>query len=439
MSTEEIPFQEYKNSTVAKSVGTLGVALLVIGICLGLLSLWSDTARFWHNYLIMYMFLVSIAVGSLFYVALEYIIGANWSTPFRRVFECLASMIPWIFVLAIPILLLGMPKLYHHWLPVHHHAEASASHSSQTHAKDASHSSQKGDHGAKGDHGGAHGVDPIIEGKRGYLNKPFFWLRCILCFVIWYGFYFWFTRNSMKQDETGDQKLTGYNIKLAAAFMLIFPITLTMAAVDFMMSLEPHWFSTMFGVYYFAGTLVSSMAVITIIAVKLRESGYLHPKLKRDSYYSLGLLMFAFNTFWAYIAFSQFMLIWYGNLPEETMWFAHRYGDGWTVVVWFLIIFHFVIPFFALLSRTQKTNPARLLFMAKWLILAHVLDLYFIVMPAKGEGGYFHWMDIGFFIFAVGVVMVLFNQRAQKVSLVPWKDPKLNLGLGFRMHDQVSE
>ena len=130
---------------------------------------------------------------------------------------------------------------------------------------------------------------------------------------------------------------------------------------------------------------------------------------------------------------------WYGNLPEETMWFAHRYGDGWTYVAWFLIIFHFVIPFFLLLSRNQKTNPNRLLFMAKWLILAHVLDLYFIIMPAKGVGGHFHWMDIGFLVFAIGFIMVLFNRRASQVSLIPWKDPKLHLGLGFRMHDKVSD
>lgn len=432
MSNNEIPTQSYKNSSAAKQVGTLGTALIVIGVILSLLSLWSDVARFWHNYLIMYMFLVSITIGALFYLALEYIIGANWSTPFRRIFECLASMLPWIFALAIPILLLGMPKLYHHWLPVHHaeHSVSGGEHSSKEAVASAD------NHGSAE---GSHAADPIIEGKRGYLNQPFFWLRCALCFGIWYFFYFWFTRNSMKQDESGDQKLTGYNIRLAAVFMLLFPFTITMTAVDFMMSLEPHWFSTMFGVYYFAGTLVSAMSVITIIAVKLRESGFLHPRLERDSYYSMGLLMFAFNTFWAYIAFSQFLLIWYGNLPEETMWFAHRYGAGWTYVAWFLIIFHFVIPFFALLSRNQKTNPSRLLFMAKWLILAHVLDLYFIIMPAKGIGGYFHWMDVGFLVFAIGFIMVLFNRRASQVSLIPWKDPKLNLGLGFRMHDKVSE
>jgi len=432
-TTKEIPFHEYKGSAVSKSVNTLGLALIIIGALGALLSLWSDTTRFWHNYLIMYMFLVSIAVGALFYVALEYIIGANWSTPFRRVFECLSSLIPWVGLLAIPILFFGgMPKLYHHWLPVHH-AEASASHGADHQA--ATEHTAKDSHKAAGKHGSAHEVDPIIEGKRGYLNEPFFIIRVIVCFVLWYLFYYWFTRNSMKQDETGDQKLTGYNIRLAAIFMLVFPITLSMAAIDFMMSLEPHWFSTMFGVYYFAGTITAAMAVITIICVNLRESGFLHPKIQRDSYYSLGLLMFAFNTFWAYIAFSQYMLIWYGNLPEETMWYAHRYGEGWTVIAWFLIIFHFVIPFFALLSRNQKTNPGRLLFMAKWLICAHVLDLYFIIMPAHRHGGYFHWMDIGFLLLAVGFIMVLFNKRAQAVSLIPWKDPKLNLGLGFRMHN----
>ena len=434
MSNEQIPFHEYKHSPVANSVGTLGLALIVLGAACAILTLWSDSTRFWHNYLIMYMFMVSIAVGSLFYVALEYITGAIWSTPFRRVFECLASMIPWVGLLAIPILFFGgMPKLYHHWLPTHH-AEASA-HYGSDHGSGAADHSKQVSHDARQGEASSHEKDPIIEGKRGYLNEGFFLVRVILCFGLWYLFYYWFTRNSMKQDETGDQRLTGVNTRIAAVFMLVFPITLTMSAVDFMMSLEPHWFSTMFGVYYFAGTLVSAISLITIVTVKLKEAGYLHPGIQRDSYYSLGLLMFAFNTFWAYIAFSQFMLIWYGNLPEETIWFAHRYGDGWTYIVWFLIIFHFVIPFFALLSRNQKTNPGRLLFMAKWLILAHILDLYFIVMPAHRDGGYFHWMDVGFLLFAAGMVMVLFNRRAKQVSLVPWKDPKLNRGLAFRLHN----
>jgi hypothetical protein len=431
MTTETAAFQDYGKSSTAKTVEMIALILMLSGAALATLTLVSDLGRFWHNYLIMFMLLISLAVGSLFYVALEYIIGANWSTPIRRVFECLAGLIPWVALLAVPIIFFGgMDKLYHHWLPAHETVVHSSHDGPQT-----SHESAtvlKADKPSSENHVK---VDPLIEGKRGYLNKPFFVFRVFLCFGLWYLFYRLLTRNSRLQDQSGDQALTGRNVRISAVFMLIFPFTLSMAAFDWMMSLEPHWFSTMFGVYYFAGTLVSAIAVITIITVNLRESGYLHPKTQRDTYYSLGLLMFAFNVFWAYITVSQFMLIWYGNLPEETVWFAHRYGGGWTFIVWFLFIFHFVIPFFALLSRNQKTNPKRLLFMAKWLVLAHILDLYFIIMPAYPNGGFFHWMDVGFLAIAVGIVMMVFSRRASQTSLVPWKDPKLNLGLGFRLYN----
>jgi len=430
MTTQTTAFQDYSRSPAAKTVEMIALILMVSGAALATLTLFSDLGRFWHNYLIMFMFLMSLAAGALFYVALEYIIGASWSTPIRRVFECLAGLIPWVALLAVPLVFFGgMEQLYHHWLPHHEtaiHAEHGAvqqgSHGSSHTAKTAQVQSE-------------HKLDPIIEGKRGYLNKPFFVFRAFLCFGLWYLFYHLLIRNSRLQDQNGDQGLTGKNIRISAVFMLVFPVTLSMAAFDWMMSLEPHWFSTMFGVYYFAGTLVAAMAVITIVTVNLRESGYLHPETHRDTYFSLGLLMFAFNVFWAYIVVSQFMLIWYGNLPEETVWFAHRYGGGWTVIVWFLFVFHFVVPFFALLSRSQKTNPKRLLFMAKWLLLAHVLDLYFIIMPAYRDGGYFHWMDVGFLALAVGIVMMVFSRKASRTSLVPWKDPKLNLGLGFRLYN----
>ena len=232
----------------------------------------------------------------------------------------------------------------------------------------------------------------IVEGKRPFLSKPWFYVLNIGCFLIWIAFYYWFRSNSRDQDKDGDQKYTQRNVIMSAPFMLVFAATLTIAAIYYMMSLEPHWFSTMFGIYYFAGTLVSAASILTIFVIVLHRNGYLHSYMKSDTYYSLGLMMFAFNVFWAYISFSQFMLIWYANLYEETMWFIYRYEGGWATVSWFLILFHFVIPFFCITVSGSENESRRLLIMAYWLLAAHILDLYWIIVPTYAENKAFNYL-----------------------------------------------
>tara|TARA_Y100000589_G_scaffold64794_1_gene56243 strand:- start:261 stop:1583 length:1323 start_codon:yes stop_codon:yes gene_type:complete len=433
--------QGWKTSAFSKSLGVFGVGFLALGLLVMAVGASIDIKHFWHAYLVMFMFLLSLGLGALFYVALEYLVGAYWSVPIRRVTEAIAGLLIPVAFLAIPIFMGGMDHLYSHWIPHHgHHAEAHGHHGDEhghDHEKNAkvSKKSDKSDHkkDSYGGHGGHHEPDPIVEGKRPFLSKPWFYVLNIGCLLIWIAFLWWFRSNSRAQDISGDQKYTQRNIVVSAPFMLVFAGTLTVAAIYYMMSLEPHWFSTMFGIYYFAGTLVSAASLLTIYAVKLHQSGFLHGHMKKDTYYSLGLMMFAFNVFWAYIAFSQFMLIWYANLYEETMWFLHRYEGGWATASWLLILFHFVIPFFALLSRNQKTNPKRLLIMAYWLLAAHIFDLYWIIVPAYPETS-FQWYDLGFLMFAAGFVMYFFNQQLKGANLVPIKDPKLGHGLEFRIH-----
>ena len=168
-------------------------------------------------------------------------------------------------------------------------------------------------------------LDAALRSKTPYLNVQFFAVRFGVFFLVWFFFYAMLIGNSAKQDATADQKLTTRNIKLSAAFMPVFAITLTFFSVDWLMSLEPRWYSTMFGAYYFSGTFLAALAVIAFIAVTLNEKGYLVKGINQDHYYSLGALMFAFTNFWAYIAFSQFMLIWYANIPEETFWMIERF------------------------------------------------------------------------------------------------------------------
>ncbi|MGH2574580.1 MAG: quinol:cytochrome C oxidoreductase, partial [Ignavibacteria bacterium] len=339
---------EYSKKELSEKVAKTGWLLLIIGVLIIALSFTVNKERAMFNYLWMYMFLVSIGIGSLALVSLEYLVGATWSTPFRRVSEFLAAVTPALVILVIP-LLYGMHDLYH-WT----HSEA-----------------------VKG--------DELLQSKAPYLNLQFFIIRVGICLLIWLLFYLFFIRNSEKQDQTKDPKLTTKNIRLSVVFTPLFIITITVAAVDWMMSLEPHWYSTIFGVYYFAGTVVASLAAVTLISVLLKEGGYLHPRITNQNFYSLGTMLFGFNVFWTYIAFSQYLLIWYADLPEETFWLMHRWEGSWKYVSIALLFVHFIIPFLVLISRNAKTNLKTLKIMSVWMLFAHMLDLYWLIMPTYSK------------------------------------------------------
>jgi len=373
------------------------------GLCLGLGVLiligtfLIDPARAFFDYLWIYMFLVSISVGSLGLVALEYLVGATWSTPFRRIIEFFAGLIPFLIILVIP-LFFGMHDLFH-WTNTE-----------------------------------AVNNDAILKSKSGYLNVQFFMIRTFGILIIWFLFYFFLTRNSEKQDATGDPGLTKKNIKLSVIFAPIFVLTLTIFAIDWMMSLEPHWFSTMFGVYYFAGTLVAAFSVATFGSLLLKTNGYLDQRIGKDSFYSLGTLIFGFNIFWAYIGFSQFLLIWYADLPEETFWMLHRWDGSWKYVSLALLFFHFVIPFLILASRRAKTNLKLLKVMSVWMLCAHALDLFWLIMPVYFKGNAsIGWCELSFPLVVAGITILVFKMKADKKNLIPVRDPKLQAGLHFHL------
>jgi len=389
----------YRKKDLPAGVSNIGITLLVVGVILGVVAFFVDHSRAVFNYLIAFTFMISIGVGALFLIALEYIVGAVWSVPIRRVVEFLAAIIPLLALLVIP-LLLNIGELFH-WS----HADAVAE-------------------------------DEILQGKAPYLNVPFFIIRVFVLIGIWSLFYFFFIKNSKKQDTTKDQKLTTINIRLSAVFIPIFAITISVAAIDWLMSVEPHWFSTIFGVYFFSGTVIAALAAVTLATVLLKEHGYLHPAMTNDHLFSLGALLFAFVNFWGYIAFSQFMLIWYADLPEETFWFLQKWEGSWAVFSIGLIIIHFLVPYIALVSQPSKMAPKRLKFISVWLLFAHVYDIFWLVMPEMEQlsGGYsFSWIDLVFPIAAVGLIILVFNMKAKKENLIPIGDPKLQRGLDFHL------
>ncbi len=274
--------------------------------------------------------------------------------------------------------------------------------------------------------------DPGLQGKTAYLNVPFFIARFGAVCLVWFLFYWLFTRNSLAQDRTANQTLTTRNIRLAAIFLPLFAVTITVTAIDWGMSLEPHWYSTIFGVYYFSGTALGAVAAATLVVVYLLDAGYL-PGIRRDHLYSLGALMFAFVNFWAYIAFSQFLLIWYANLPEETFWFMHRWDNGWLVVSILLIVVHFAVPYFGLLSQDAKMDRKRLKFMAIWILFAHLLDIYWLIMPSFAESVTLGWQELAIPLVATGLAIAVLAWKMNRQNLIAVGDPKLARGLDFRL------
>jgi hypothetical protein len=404
----------YTQKELPSSIVKWGSISLVAGAVLAMAGYFIGGAsgvRLGFASLISFMFLLSIGLGSLFLIAIEYLAGAVWSVPFRRIAEALGILVLVSAVFAIPVLL-NLSGMYE-WAN-HEHA--------------------------------AH--DALIQKKSAYLNTGFFYARMFGTIAILTIFYLIFRMNSEKQDKTGDQKLTKINIGLSAAFMPFFAIGLTMLAIDFMMSLEPHWFSTIYGVYYFAGSFWAAISLIAFIGVSLNEQGFLGGGVTKQHYYSLGGFMFAFTAFWTYIAFSQFMLIWYANIPEETFWFIPRMQGGWAYVSIGLIVLHFFIPFFLLIQRPSKMNPSRLKFVAVLALLVHIYDIYWLTYPTFSRLQYenskikmealkttpnFGLLEIGFILLAFGVLALVFSFNAKGRNLIPVKDPKLQRAMEFHL------
>ncbi|MCX6146751.1 MAG: quinol:cytochrome C oxidoreductase [Candidatus Kapabacteria bacterium] len=399
----------YVRKNLPAGLSKWGFILLGVGLVMAVIAYNNNPLRASFASLIGFMFLLSIGLGSLFLVALEYLAGATWSVPFIRIAEILSTLVIIAPILAIPVLL-NMHDMYE-WT---NKAVVDASHA--------------------------------LTQKKAYLDINFFYIRFVSIISLLGLFYYIFTKNSLKQDITGDQKLTTFNVKLSALFMPVFAIGLSLLAIDFMMSLEPKWFSTIYGVYYFAGSFWVAIALITLFAVNFNEKGLLGTGINKDHYYSLGALMFAFTAFWTYIAFSQFMLIWYANLPEETFWFIPRMTGGWGVISIGLIVTHFVVPFFMLIQRPSKTNPSRLKLVATMVLAFHIYDLYWLIYPTYSRiqsvkqndaslisSPFFGWIEISYIILALGILLTVFSFVGKGKNLIPIGDPKLKRAMDFHL------
>ncbi len=374
-----------------------GVLLVVGGGGALGLALGSDGGmhRLAETYLVSFAYFLSLALGALFFVLLQHLTHAGWSVVVRRLAEALSVNVVLMAVLAIPVVL-NMEHLYH-WA-----------------------------------HPGAADHDAILAGKSAFLNPQFFTIRLVVYFAIWSLLAWFFFSISKKQDATADPKLTRKMEALSAPGMILFALSLNFAAFDLLMSVNPHWFSTIFGVYFFAGSVVVIMATLVVLAAYLQRQGRLQGIVTVEHYHDLGKLLFGFVVFWAYIAFSQYMLYWYGNIPEETVWYLTRQTGNWTGISVALLFGHFVIPFLALVSRFPKRRPRLLVLAALWMLAMHWLDLYYLVGPEfHPEGASIGLMDVLCFFGMGGLFFLVLALRLRKISLVPVGDPRLAESLAF--------
>lgn len=371
--------------------GVFGL-LVLVGIASFVLTLFKDPESAWSSFLIGHFYFLSLALGGVFFAVIQWVTGAMWSAPVRRLFESFAAYLP-IALITTVILCLGLGVLYH-WT----HAEV-----------------------VQG--------DIILEGKEGYLNIPFFIIRNVGALLV-LGFLAWkLIGHSIAQDTDKNYAHTLANRRLGPVFLVLFALLYSFSAVDQLMSLDPHWFSTMFGVYAFAGLFYSMLAMTCLLTLAFKER-QLKDFINDNHIHDIGKFMFAFTVFWAYIGFSQFMLIWYANLPEETGYFIRRMSGGWWYVSLFLLIGKFMVPFFALLPRGAKRNPTRLKAVAIWMLFAQLVDLVWVVQPELySEGPNLTIMGLvsllGTFAGFAGLFGLAVAWFLGKFSLVAMGDPRL--------------
>jgi hypothetical protein len=347
--------------------------------------------KFYPSYLVGFLMAVSIPLGALFFVMVQYLTGSAWSVPMRRIAETLAVSIPICGILFIPVAF-GIPTLY-----------------SWSHPE----------------------VARELGDKTKWLNENAFVFRAAVYFIIWSVWSLVIYSHSTRQDN--DRSLSHMHSisRWSAPGLLVLMVTASLAAIDWIMSLNPKWYSTMWGIYFMSGAALAFMAVWTLICLAFRRKGILTSEIRLEHYHDFGKWLFALTCFWAYISFSQYMLIWYGNLPEETIWFKVRTEGFWLAIFVLLVWGHFLAPFVLLISRNAKRSYKLLGALSVWLLFMEMVDLYFIVIPSFRRGFPPHWLDLACVAATLSALGLFFWSRLREHSLIPVGDPRLLQGLEF--------
>ena len=393
----------------------VGLALGVLGLIAGGVGFAQNPQQFYQSWLFAFWFPLGLCLGSLGFTMIHHLTGGFWGLAIRRQLEASIRTLPLMVLFFLPILVAA-------WT---HPGVGETAHSEGSHY-----------HGhfwlypwtdldaVKDSH--------LLTHKQPYLNIEFWTGRAILYFVVFAALGFGLVAAQRKYEETGDRRYMRRTKIISGPGIVLYFLAMTFAAFDWSMSLDPHWFSTMFGICFFAGGMIALLATLAIMGHSLKTTGPL-AVVTTEHFHDIGKLLFGFTVFWSYVNFSQFMLIWYANIPEETKWFAHRWVEfGWDKFSLFLAFGHFALPFFFLMTRHTKRNKVTLLAASFWMLAMHYLDLFWQVMPTEQHHGpHFsaaHGLSMlmigGFFFALVGVFL-------KKGSLVPVKDPRLSESLRF--------
>jgi len=365
------------------------------GLLAGLVGAFFDLDQFFRSWLIGFLFCLGLSMGPLALLMLQHMSGGQWGLMVRRVCEAASRNVPLVALMFVP-LLFGLPRLYSWARPE------------------------------------AVRVDHILQMKAPYLNVPFFLIRAAIYFGSWSYISILYYRGSRGQDVTGDPGVSARLRRLAGPAIIVLALTQTFASIDWIMSLTPHWYSTMFGVYFFAGAFVGFIALLSVVASAMRGAGLLETVITAEHLQDVGKLLFGFTAFWAYIAFSQFFLIWYANLPEETIFYKARLEGSWETISLLLMAGHFGIPFFYLMGRPVKRRASTLAIGGLWILAMHFVDLYWLVMPTlHPEGVRPSILDVAAFVAIGGGFVAAASWLMRREPLVPLRDPRIAESLAF--------
>lgn len=375
--------------SAGRNVLTFVALVAIIGCVAAYLQ---DPTRFFRSYIVAFAFVAAPGLGAFFFVMVQFLTGSAWSVTVRRIMENIMFTLPFCALLFIPVAL-GLKDIYS-WTTF-----------------DATH-------------------DVAMRWKAPYLSEHFFLIRAAAYFLVWSIWIFSIYRQSTKQDTEKSIRQMHIASKWSAPGLFLVVVVGTLASFDWLMSIEPKWYSTIFGLYILSGGALTFMSITTLVALGFRREGVLKNSITMEHYHDLGKWMFALTAFYTYIAFSQYLLIWYANIPEETVWYRHRIAGGWFWIAIAMPFIRFILPFFTLLSRPAKRDLRILGIVAMWSIVVEYIDLYWIAMPAYyADGPHVSWIDFATLGATVSVAGLIFWSRFRKHKMVPVGDMRFDQGL----------
>ena len=361
-------------------VGLVFTLVLVVGFVL-------DRDQFFHSYLFAFSFWAGISIGSLVLLMLQHLTGGGWGLVIRRVLEAATRTLPLVLILFVPIVL-GAHRIYR-WTDAHEVAE-----------------------------------HPVLQEKSKYLNLPFFTVRAAIYFAIWLVLAYFLNRWSLRQDRTADRKYTKNMRVLSGPGMVLFVFTVSFASIDWFMSLDWTWSSTIYGFLFVAAWALSALAFTIAVMAALSKHEPMNNVVAQLHFHDLGKLLLALVMLWSYFAFSQFLIIWSGNLPEEISWYRPRIHGAWGAIALAVIVLHFAFPFLFLLSRSFKRHAGKLVIVAVLILVMRLVDLLWMIAPNFPPAGFhINWMDLVTPIAMGGLWLGIFARALTKRALIPINDP----------------